>query len=240
VFTRASSLVVVTIPDDPVGRPWLSHTLSEAVQGEGIAAGDLDHDRDLDLVAIHADGARVLWFENHGPDRRPWPQRVIGETAPWLDRVALTDVNGDGALDVIATQESQDWDYTSSIYWFESPRDVRTGAWTRRTIATLRSINSLDVADMDGDGGPDIVTAEHTDQGGRTAAPNTLTGIYLSRDRGARWLARPIHIGPISSHLGMRLADLDADGDLDIVTMGWQDYAGIHLWRNDRAPAPRP
>jgi len=35
------------------------------------------------------------------------------------------------------------------------------------------------------------------------------------------------------SHLGARLFDLDADGDLDLVSHAWDRWQDLHLWRND-------
>ena len=35
------------------------------------------------------------------------------------------------------------------------------------------------------------------------------------------------------SHLGTLLFDLDGDGDLDILSVAWDEYRFLHLWRND-------
>jgi hypothetical protein len=43
------------------------------------------------------------------------------------------------------------------------------------------------------------------------------------------------------SHLGAQAVDIDGDGDLDIVSIAWDDYTKIHLWRNDAVTsAPTP
>ena len=28
-------------------------------------------------------------------------------------------------------------------------------------------------------------------------------------------------------------ADIDGDGDLDIISIGWREYRYLHIWRND-------
>lgn len=35
------------------------------------------------------------------------------------------------------------------------------------------------------------------------------------------------------SRLGARVADMDGDGDLDIVSAAWDNYKFLDLWRND-------
>ena len=152
----------------------------------------------------------------------------------WLDRIALADVNGDGRLDIVSTEETQDWDYNATLFWLEAPADPALDSWTRHDVIVLRSINSLDTADVDGDGDLDIVTAEHTDQREADGAADNLTVLLENSGTGGRWTARPIDIGSRSSHLGARLCDVDADGDLDVVSLGWRQFATFHLWLNPR------
>jgi hypothetical protein len=40
----------------------------------------------------------------------------------------------------------------------------------------------------------------------------------------------------VESHLGARLADLDGDGDFDLVSIAYDDFTGLHLWRNAATP----
>jgi hypothetical protein len=156
--------------------------------------------------------------------------RLVDPSQAYLDRIALADLNGDGRLDIIATEERQDWKLAAHLYWFESPADPKTGEWKRHIIGRHRSLNSMDVADVDGDGAIDIVVAEHTDQKNDGAEDN-LTLVYLNRDRGRKWIPHVVERGSHSSHLGARLVDLNNDGFPELVSIGWNQYEHVHLWK---------
>lgn len=233
VFTRATTLNYLAIPDRPETDTWRLVQVSDASEEEGVAAADVDGDGDLDLIAMATGGHELRWFENPGNAGGGWTSHVIGTSGEWLDRVVAADVNGDGRMDVVVSEETQDWGYNASIYWFEAPADPRHG-WPRHTVATLRSVNSLDVRDVDGDGNPDIVAAEHTDLRRSLGAPNNLTVVFLNADNGRRWVPRPIESGPHSSHLGAHVFALDGTGHLAIASIGWNQYHAVHLWHRGR------
>jgi hypothetical protein len=233
IFTRGSQLSYVRIPAEPERDRWPLVVVSTETEEEGLAPADVDRDGDLDLFATAKGGQRVLWFENPGNGQRGWATRTVGPgggAGIWLDRISAGDVNNDGRVDVVATEETQDWRYNAAVYWFEAPADARTGPWTRHPIALLRSANSLDLRDMDGDGDLDVVTAEHTDMRGSLGAPNNLTVIFENVADGRQWRPHPVEAGPHSSHLGAHAADLDGNGMLDIVSLGWNQYRFLHLW----------
>lgn len=231
IFTRGKNhLYVLEIPPDPTTNPWPLHLISTETEEEGLAVGDIDRDGDLDIAAVKADGQQAIWLENPGALSVNWVSHSVGKSQPWMDRVALADIHNDGRLDFIATEERQDGKPYAALSWFEAPTDPKQGPWRRRVIARHRSLNSMDVADVDGDGAFDIVVAEHTDLGNREGAADNLTLIYLNRYRGRRWSPELVERGPHSSHLGARLVDLDHDGVKEIVSIGWNQYSYIHLW----------
>ncbi len=241
VFTRAKNLYYLEIPvADPAKGEWPLIQVAATNEEEGVAAGDIDLDGDIDLAAQAADGYHTVWFENPGNGSGDWAKHPVGPSSQWLDRIALADLNTDGRLDIIVTEETQDRFYNAHIYWFEAPVDPHTDQWSRHVIDTLRSVNSLAVADMDGDGDSDIVAAEHTDiSRGRlqsrlqpVAQPDNLTVWYENQQNGRRWLPHAVEIGDHSSHLGVQVHDLDNDGDLDIVSIAWRQYKSLHLWQN--------
>jgi hypothetical protein len=56
--------------------------------------------------------------------------------------------------------------------------------------------------------------------------------IVYENDGKGTFTARAVDQG-IESHLGTQLADMDGDGDLDIVSIAWREPNYLHLWRND-------
>jgi len=53
----------------------------------------------------------------------------IESSQTWLDRLALADINKDRRLDIIATEERQDWSLGAHLYLFEAPADPKSGTW---------------------------------------------------------------------------------------------------------------
>ncbi len=234
IFTRGKNLYVLEVPSDPIHISWPLHCISTANEEEGIAAGDIDGDGDLDIAAVQADGHDVIWLENPGALILEWKVHAVGRPTSdpqvCLDRVALADLNGDGRLDIIVTEERQDWKLEAHLYWFEAPADPKVGKWNHSVIARHRSLNSMDIADVDGDNVVDIVVAEHTDQKSEWAQDN-LTTVYLNKEKGRTWLPNIVERGSHSSHLGARLIDLDNDGRFELVSIGWSQYRQVHLWK---------
>lgn len=231
VFTRGKNhLYALEIPNDLEKNSWPLHLISTEAEEEGLAIGDIDGDGDLDIATVKMDGQHAIWLENPGTLSTTWQSYLIGGTQPWMDRVALADLDGDGKLDFVNTVERQDGTLADSLYWFSAPADPKQEPWVKHVIARLRSLNSMSVADIDGDTSADIVVAEHTDLQKSGGAPDNLTLIYLNKDRGHNWMPEVVERGPHSSHLGARLVDLDNDGAKEIISIGWNQYRYIHLW----------
>jgi FG-GAP-like repeat len=76
---------------------------------------------------------------------------------------------------------------------------------------------SLDVADMDNDGDLDVVVGEHN-----LANPSTAKlYVYENADgHGFRWKEHVVYTGD-EHHDGAQVVDIDGDGDLDIISIGW-------------------
>jgi hypothetical protein len=233
-FTRGMHLCFLQVPADPAG-PWPLTTVADPTEEEAVAALDLDGDGATDLVTSTRDGFHLAAFVNPGAADAAaggWTSHVLATTPGRADRIVPADIDGDGRIDLVVTEESGDLEYNAAVAWFGAPVDPWAAPWPRHALAVVRSANSLDVADFDGDGRPDLATAEHTDMQPGQVAADDRTFLLLNPGPGGRWRLVPVDVGPRSSHLGARACDLDGDGDLDLVSTAWRQFRVLHAWYN--------
>jgi hypothetical protein len=202
---------LLTVPAEPSTTTWAWNRVSPVSQDEGLSVGDIDRDGDLDLLL------GTQWLRNEqdpagGPST--WQPFMLFTTDELPDRNRLADLNGDGRLDAIVGYERVN--VPAVLAWYEQPADP-TMAWTEHIIDTPIGPMSLDVADMDGDGDLDIVVGEHYPQ--QPAAARLL--IYENLDsQGGSWQVQTIATGD-EHHNGAQVVDLNGDGALDLVSIGW-------------------
>ncbi len=222
------ALYYIQIPATPTAGNWPVTQITATSTDEGVGVGDIDNDGFLDVAGAYGDnGLNVAWWKNPGNGTGNWTRYEIGTTVNFKDRTEIADINGDGRLDVIVTEENGTTS-GASTYWYEAPASPTTGTWIRHTVVTQGTTNSLDVADMNGDGQMDIITGE---QRGTTK----LT-IWQNVNHGASFTPHVIDSGK-ESHLGARVVDLNNDGRKDIVSICYDSYQLLHVWRNDATGA---
>ena len=216
------------IPEDPAASSWTRTLIGANTSDEGIGLGDLDGDGDVDMAAGRRPGGEgeplvVVAFMNPGDGSAEWPAQEIGRSNHPIDRVEIADLNGDGRTDVVVAEERYPGlAPDGNLFWYEQPA---SGDWTRHRVVTQYTMNNLDVADMDDDGDIDLVTAEHK---------GPELELQLWENDGAGAFTKTVLDTSKENHLGTQLADLDGDGDLDLVGAGWDEHQFMHLWRNDR------
>jgi hypothetical protein len=152
--------------------------------------------------------------------------------------IAAADLDRDGWID-LATGSN----YTSliEIRAWDNDKTPFGGGWSSVQVVDLKaqnmeaqSANSLSVADLDGDGWPDIAAGLSWSSVGRV-------GVW--RNPGAPFATRwplSVTMGASDSVLAVATGDLDHDGDVDVASVTYPSQKAIAWWENDGSPFDAP
>jgi len=225
LLTGGGGTYLMQIPDQPEAGPWpiMKITRTDYDEQKAIGLADIDGDGRLDLILGVGNGQPgIEWWRNPGDGSDKWTPHPLGSTVNTAKMIETADLNGDGRLDVVATDsESKD----SHLFWFEAPADPATGTWIRHELAGgYNGLDSLSVGDVNRDGHPDIAIGETKDR--------LRLVIFENGGDGKSWAEHLISEGK-ESHKGAQFVDLDGDGDLDIVSICYFGFQNLHIWRND-------
>jgi hypothetical protein len=213
---------------------WAAASADEVPFGKGIPlpgvkgvtsvnVGDLNGDQLPDVAVFeggkHNDGVQhFAWYEaphwkrhDFHPDK---PGSFIGDSE-------MADLNRDGWLDVVVPRDNHN-NGSGDLYWYENPKGDATGPWKRHTIYADQDDTyhqgDVEVADMDNDGRTDVV-CRHL---GRRRVR-----VCLQNGDGS-WMLRSFDV---RDREGLKLADLDRDGVIDVVMNGFWWAGPKSGWR---------
>jgi hypothetical protein len=170
------------------------HFVDRELPGSGwgqTAVADLDSDGQPDFITGRSRG-EIRWYRMLSADR--WERYPLGEQSPSDVGGAALDIDGDGWVD-----------FVTGGAWYRNSGRPRTQPFERIVFdEQLRSVHDVMLADMDGDGRPDVLTMSDK---------NNLRWYRISADPRQTWQRQDI--GP-SVHAGIGAGDLDGDGDTDV------------------------
>jgi hypothetical protein len=238
-----------------IRKPWTMHHIHDGyLIANSLNAMDVNGDGLLDYSVIdEAVGLQTIIFHpGKGADvRKPWPRVTLGKTGN-PEYSCLGDLDGDGNADLVVV-EGDDLERGLKtdvrVHWGPPPaKATDPSAW--KDAGHIPGTGGqqylyCECHDIDGDGAVDILVG-----GRRRASTNTYAGFrWLKSPKGkaerrdlTQWRTYFISPDTYSAH-GWTMADVDQDGDIDIVDANadWDTPASeeeLHWYDNPGAGKP--
>jgi PKD repeat protein len=174
--------------------------LIDGIAGTSVRVADLDGDTDNDVLLSSGH-----WYENIDGQGSFGPAQLFTTTGggPML----VTDVDGDGDIDVV-------FGGNGKIGWNENLDGRATFGPLQIITASLNSPSGLHAADVDGDGDPDVLSGSNVD--------DKLVW-YENTDGLGSFGSEQVITTVTDSPRSVYAADLDGDGDADVLSASFSD-----------------
>lgn len=230
VVTAGATLLVFTQSTTQPGTFAQSQSIATATTAGAIALADLNGDGHLDIaVTLAVDsgpGTVQVFLQNAAAPGTFLP--ATGYTVG-LQPVALAigDLNGDGKLDLVVTNQGAGDGSNPSVSVLLQNAAMSGQFSSQISLPSARAPMAVAIADIDGDGKQDIVTAN------ASGAPpfNGSVQIYFQQAPGA--FGSPVRLGSFQGSYTLAVGDLNGDQAPDIVV---NDDEGIAiLFQNGQA-----
>jgi hypothetical protein len=203
-----------------VGYSASNVTLFPSSGGANCDAADLNGDGFPEfLVSHYFEKLSVYWGGTSGPnplDHQDFPMLAWNRQG-----VFAADFNKDGYLDIATTQEFTPGN--GSIIWGSA---AGYNINNRTDLPVYFGIHNIEVADINKDTWLDVLYVEYYGYG---LSP---VRIYWGSSTGFQPSNSTAVMGP-AGNTGVSIADLDADGWLDIVATGWYDSQSYIYWGSE-------
>ena len=191
---------------DGEGSYGIQKIISIDIGGREIDVADLDGDGDMDVIGV--DGAAILyWFENLDGLGSFSSEKQIAVVFDGANSVYLIDIDGDSDIDIVTGGGDE-------VIWFENMDGLGTFGPEQVIETNANNIRSVFASDFDGDGDMDILAGDQT--GNKVSWYENLDGLG---DFGPEQVITVL----TESVYGVYSADLDLDGDMDVLSASWQD-----------------
>ena len=191
-------------------------------RGNGIGFGDINGDGAGDILTPSG------WYDRQSAPAESWNWHPAFSLPDTSTPILLEDFNRDGKKDILTGRA-----HGFGLYWLEQTES----GWKPHVIDdTYSEIQSVALADLDGDGENEIIAGKRylSDDGFGVGFSEPLCIFWYDVQKGPNptftkyTLTYDQNIG---TGFELKTVDIDQDGDLDIIAAG---KSGLYLLRNTR------
>ena len=197
-----------------------------------VVIADMDGDGKPDLLISDAYAGELSIYRNIGTNgllttnsfapRVVLPLIVASYSNPYT--LAVADLDGDGKLDIVAI--NADSGLVSVIRNTSTPGNLTTNTFASRVdLSGGSNMRGVAVQDLDGDGRPEIVTANYSD--------NSISIFHNQSAPGTVSFASKVDFGTGAGAVAAAIADFDGDGKPDLaIAVSGGNASTVALFKN--------
>ena len=168
-----------------------------------VHAADLNGDGYTDVIVSATSLDRILWLKNLDGSGSFGTPQIIDNAADNVNDAIAVDIDGDGDLDIVAAIDQQ-----SSAAWYENLDGLGNFSARKLISSGLLACRSVFAADIDNDGDLDVVA---------NSADMVTISWFENLDGQGVFGPQNIVAGQAPYVADVFCADIDGDGDLDIM-----------------------
>lgn len=207
---------------------WRRHTIDQSSRGaDGVRLGDVNDDGRIDIATGWEEGGRIrVAFGPSGDWTKPWPSVTVGRVRSPEDAF-ICDVNADGWPDVISCCEGAE----QTVFLHRNPGSTASvadpDAWTTVPVTSTQKVSRWMFAEqLDSQR---VVLGSKNPAGQIALLSDATADASLQTIRTAGWI------------MSLRVLDMDADGDADILYsdrkgarsgVGWLEQTDDGEWKD--------
>jgi hypothetical protein len=199
---------------DPIGdtKPWISN----------LTITDLDQDGLKDIVLCDAKRNQIRWIRQ--APKGEYREMQVGQDVRAPAHVTPFDVDLDGDLDLLVAKMGMIFpnnDKIGAVVLMENRGEKQFK--NRTLVEQIARVTDVQAGDFDGDGDNDLAVAQFGYDDGE---------IRWMENKGG-WQFESHILLRLSGAIHVPVADIDGDGDLDIIALVSQEWEEIYVFENN-------